>query len=445
MKDNRFLRAFGLVLLVFACAALTVSCGKKKPTASSMPNDDISYEKGADLRGVVKNVDKESSVITFYNPVFDTEETFLYDLGTEILSKYDSEGTIDAVTQGDVYDLYIGNKGSIAKMKQTPDIVVEENAEIKVDSDAHIITVDDVNYSYSDFMVSLSDGKQINPMEITELDEVTFRGVEGKAYSLIVTKGHGYIQPEGYADFVGGTLTVEGEAILPVSEGMLIAVPEGKQKISMKNGFLKSEAETVVKRDELTTLDMSQFMTQKPNTSSVTFHIFPEGAELYINGSYVDYSKPVNMYYGKHSVQVVLEGYNSYSGVITVKDPEASIRIDLAEETAKVEDDSNSGSGSDSKPSTTVDDNNSGGDTSATTPAADYDTKHKVTISGPDGASVYVNGAYKGVAPCDFAKPIGSITITLQREGYKTKSYSINVVDDNEDVTLSFPDLEVSQ
>ena len=148
------------------------------------------------------------------------------------------------------------------------------------------------------------------------------------------------------------------------------------------------------------------------------------------------------MYYGAHAVKVVLEGYNAYTGTITVKDPEASVRIDLAEETATVEDDGDSGDSGKSS-STTVDDTTS--DPSVTTPIAEFDTKHKITVSAPDGVSVYVNGAYQGKAPCSFAKTLGSITLTLQREGYKTKSYSLDVVDDNEDVTLSFPDLTVDK
>ena len=442
MNCRKIMRVFGLGVVLFLCVTAVVGCTKKRHGATAKPNQDIQYEKGADLRGVIKSIDKKSSVIAFYNPVFDTEKAFLYDSATEIISKNDVQETVEEISPGEVFDLYMDAKGGLAKMKETADIVVEEDAEIKVDADTHIITVDDINYSYSDFMVSLSGGKEINPMEITELDQVTFRGVEGKAYSLIVTKGHGYIQPEKYEDFVGGTLTIDGEAILPVSEGMLIAVPEGKQKISMKNGFLESKADTSVKRDELTVVDMSQFMTQKPHTSSVTFHIYPEGAELYINGAYVDYSKPINMYYGAHAVKVVLEGYNAYTGTITVKDPEASVRIDLAEETATVEDDGDSGDSGKSS-STTVDDTTS--DPSVTTPVAEFDTKHKITVSAPDGVSVYVNGAYQGKAPYSFAKTLGSITLTLQREGYKTKSYSLDVVDDNEDVTLSFPDLTVDK
>ena len=427
-------------LLILLCVGYLTGCGQRRPKATPEPNEEVTYEKGADLTGVVKDIDEASGLITFYNPIFESEESFLYDSGTEILSKYDSQMSMEEVERGEVYDLYVNDVGSgLDKMKATSDIVEEEDVEVSVDADTKLMTIDDVSYSYSDFVVSLSGDKQISPMEITTMDRVTLRGVKGKVYSVVVTKGHGYIQPEGYQDFVGGTITIDGEAILPVSDGMLITVPEGVQTITMQNGFLSSKVDAEVGRDEVTVVDMAEYMTTKPNTAAVTFHIYPEGAELYINGTMVDYSSPVPLYYGVHTVQVVLEGYNNYLGTITIQDPEPVIRIDLAEETASVEE-SDTSTTDDSLSTSVTDDDG----TIQNPSSVDYDVDHKVTVSAPDGVSVYINGTYKGVAPCSFTKMIGSVTLTLQREGYQTKSYSLDIVDDDEDVTLSFPDLEVN-
>ena len=47
-----------------------------------------------------------------------------------------------------------------------------------------------------------------------------------------------------------------------------------------------------------------------------------------------------------------------------------------------------------------------------------------------------------GVAPVTYSKTGGSHTITLRKSGYITRSYNIEVPDDNQDVTYSFPALE---
>ncbi|MBO4395735.1 MAG: PEGA domain-containing protein [Eubacterium sp.] len=434
------------VVLVLSIVLLT-ACGEKKTTPTAEPNSEVNYDRGADLTGVVRTIDTANGVVTFYNPVLDADETFLYNSATSIQSVNSEEMVMEEVSEGEVYDLYLDQPGgNLSMMRAKSDVVEETDARVIVDPDRGMLTIDGATYSYSNAMVALSDGKAIDPMEVTSMDRVTFRGAQGRAYSLIVTQGHGYIEPTEYADFIGGTLTVQGEAILPVTEGMLLTVPEGRQTIYMRNGDLESQAVASVTRNQVAQINMKDSMTQRPNTARVTFHIHPEGAEVYVNGTMVDATKPVPMYYGVHSLRVVLEGYNTYQGTMQIRDPEPVIRIDLAEEVAKVED-SDSDTESDSDTSTpdparseVMDDDG----TTQTPSSVDYDVDHKITVSAPDGASVYINGSFKGVAPCEFTKCLGEVTITLQKEGYETKSYSMDIIDDSEDTTISFPDLKAN-
>lgn len=423
----RVLCAVAVVLCLTGC-----STRKKAPAATEVPNSSITYEKGADFVGVVKSVDSINNRITFYNVFLDGDEGYEYSGATEVYSKNDRDMSMEEVLPGDVYDVYTGQGGQkITKIKESGDVIEKDNVRVSVDADQKQLTVDDVTYAYTDRMVVLSNGKAIDPMEITASDEVTFRGVKGQAYSLIVTKGHGYIQPTKYKDFVGGTMTVQGEAILPVSQNMLLMVPEGTQTLTMDNGDLTGTATVEVRRGQVTKVNMAQFQSQVPDTARVKFEIEPEGAELYVNGSLTDYSKKVALKYGSHSVKVVLEGYNDYSGIITIKDAGPTIRINLAEESAEVVSD-------DEESESSVSDNDSSKSSSAST---EYDTEHKITVSAPSGAAVYINGTYKGEIPCSFTKVLGKVTLTLTKEGYTTKSYSIELPDDSQDISWSFPEL----
>lgn len=418
-----------LVILVFFCGC---SQGKKKPAATENPNSSVTYEKGADFTGVVKSVDSINTRISFYNTILDAEEEYSYSGGTAVYSKNDRDLSMEEVVPGEVYEVYLWqNGGKIEKMKRAGDIIEQENRKVFVDADQNRITIDDVNYAYNDHLVALSDGKVIDPMEITTSDEVTFRGVKGRAYSLIVTRGHGYIQPTNYKDFIGGVLTLHGEAILPVTEDMLLVVPEGAQRLTMDNGDLTGTAALEVRRNQVTKVNMAQYQNQVPDTARVTFEIDPQGAELYVNGKLTDYSKKISLKYGNHSVRVVLEGYNEYSGIATVKDSSPTFRINLQKETATVNSDSSSVQKSDSS---------SASSTSAPE-TKETDSNHTITVSSPEGAAVYVDGTYKGVAPCSFAKVIGNVTVTLTKQGSETKSYNIEISDDNLDVNWSFPDL----
>lgn len=433
----RFLKYLGCLTVVFLClTGCGVAKGTPVSTATSPAAETPAQETGT--TGVVKKIDTAAQKITFYNVSFNTVEEYQYSGGTEILSQNSVDKSMSQVEPGQVYR-YVTGSGSqmLTRMQEASDIQQLQEASVTVDAEKKQITVNgDTTYAYTDNLVVLSDGESIEPLEILDSDQVTFRGVKGLAYSLVVTKGHGYIKPTGYKDFLGGTLTVEGEAIVPVSKEMLLMVPEGQQKMSMVNGDLTGEVEVQVKRGQVTKVDMKKYQSQMPDTARVTFEIQPQGAELYVNGSLTDYSKKVPLKYGNHSIKVVLEGYNDYSGVVTIKDAGPTIRINLAEQEAQV--DSSDGSSTDSSVSSDSDSSSSQSEQEKT------DTDHKITVSAPAGAAVYINGTYKGVAPCSFTKVIGSVTLTLTKEGCTTKSYSVTITDDAQDVSWSFPDLEAA-
>ncbi|MCR5692078.1 MAG: hypothetical protein K6G62_07655, partial [Eubacterium sp.] len=229
MKHIIYMTCFLLCL-----ASLTACTSRRrspKTTAEATASSDIRAQ--ADFRGAIKTVDQEEKKILVYNINMEREEEYTYSGGTEILSQNDREMTMAEVEQGQVYEFfYTENREKLAKMYECADIVEEEETRITLDSALKQITVDETTYAYTDNLVVVSEGKILDPMEIQASDQVTLRAVKGLAYSLVVTKGHGYIEPTGCEDFVGGSLIVEGEAILPVSEGMLLTVPEGTQKLS---------------------------------------------------------------------------------------------------------------------------------------------------------------------------------------------------------------------
>lgn len=421
-----------VILLLLIVGISGCSFRKNRPRATEQPNAGVTYEKGVDFVGVVRAIDTDLASIEFYNASFDKVESYSYSGATKILTKNEKQLAISELKEGEVFDVYTSGDGrALVTLKETSGVSLIEDTTVQLNPQKMYLTVQNTNYSYTERLPVFSNGKLIQPMEITAEDKISFRGTKGQAYSIVVTRGHGYIQPKNYADFFGGVVTVRGEMILPVSKNMLLTVPEGLQLLTMNNGDLSSEASVEVKRGQVTKVNMAQFQSRVPDTARVRFKISPEGAELYVNGALQDSSKPIPLKYGNHSIKVVLEGYNNYIGVINVQDPDLTIKIDLSEEKAEVEEDDSSSSVSEK-------------DATASSPptAAIYDKEHTITVSAPNGAAVYINGTYKGVAPCSFTKMIGNVTLTLTKEGYETKSYSIQLSDDSQSVTWSFPDLE---
>lgn len=431
MKKRKYL--FGLTILLAFCLAGCAST-TKKPTKTGEPEMGVDYEPGVDFVGAVKLVDTDKGTIEFYNASFDTMETYPFSGGTQILTKNEKELSSSEIIPGQVYDVYTSDDGrKLVKIKQSADVTIHENVSLTVNAEEKRLTVQDVNYAYTDHLLVFSEGKQIDPLEITTEDEVTLYGANGHAYSVVVTRGHGYIEPTNCKDFTGGTVTVRGEAILPVSTDMLLVVPEGTQLLTMRNGDLQAEVSVQVKRDQVTKVNMAKYQSQVPDTGRVRFDLRPQGAELYVNGALMDPSKPISLKYGNHTIKARLEGYNEYSGILNVQDASLTVRIDLAEENpAEVVSEEDS--------SSSVSEGGSS-DNSSTASTTNYDKDHKVTVSAPAGAAVYVNGTYKGQVPCSFTKMLGSVTLTLTKEGYETKSYHVELPDDSQDISWTFPDL----
>jgi len=134
------------------------------------------------------------------------------------------------------------------------------------------------------------------------------------------------------------------------------------------------------------------------------------------------------------------EGYDSLSKYIQVGSENASISFTL--EKSKEEEDTASSSISqnsleENKPNTTVEDTSSISENTISATKS-----NKVYIDAPKNVEVYLDSNYVGIAPVSFKKVVGSHTITLRKSGYVTKSYTIYLYNDGEDITYSFTDLE---
>ena len=67
---------------------------------------------------------------------------------------------------------------------------------------------------------------------------------------------------------------------------------------------------------------------------------------------------------------------------------------------------------------------------------------YKVHVDSPEGAEVYLDGNYVGIVPCSFKKTSGAHVITLRKTGYTTRSYTIQVDEEDKDISYSFAELE---
>ena len=265
-------------------------------------------------------------------------------------------------------------------------------------------------------------------------DRVTIRGIDHKIYSINVERGHGYLRLRNEQALIGGWIEVGNTVIREITEDMLLVVPEGSYQVALSNGGVSSIKDIVIERDKETVLDVGDIEIVQDKVGRILFSVNPADAEVTIDGESVDISSAVELPYGIHQVHLEAEGYDSLTKYIQVGSEYAKLSFTLEEkkeDTPTVSENSPEVKEPEDKPSDSVSEN-----TISPTQG------NKVYIDAPKNVEVYVDSNYVGIAPVSFRKNIGSHTVTLRKSGYKTKSYTIYLYNDGEDITYSFADLE---
>ncbi len=405
---------------------------------------------------VVMQVDEENHCVTFMNMTTGKQYTLYYDGTTYIKDKYDGPMTISQIAVGDVVDVcFLKGKKQMASMQLSPKAWVYEDVDnYDLGGANKTATIGSTTYSLPDDAVILSDGHQVEMMDVVKQDRVTIRGVDHTIYSVNIEKGHGYLRLQNEQALLGGWIEVGTSVIKEITEDMLLVVPEGKYQVLLSNGNTSCTKEVVIERNKEVVLDLADVEIAQDKTGMILFEVTPETAKVSIDGEAVDISAPVELAYGIHKVHLEAAGYDSLTKYLQVGSEYAKISFALEEQ--EEEDSSISENTLEEIPyqdeilgkditnresvsENTIDNSqkNSVSQNTVTTSSS-----KKVYIDTPKDVEVYLDGNYIGIAPVKFKKVAGNHTVTLRKAGYQTRSYTIYLYDDKEDITYSFSALE---
>jgi len=412
---------------------------------------------------IIISVDEEEKLITLRNVKGGEDKQLSYDGTTHFLTKNGKPLVASQLQIGDIVDVSFATyNATLSKVQQSKDAwEYKEVDKFIIDDKGRTISVGDDLYEIAKNSIIASKGKVGKLLDITALDTITLKGIGKEVYSIQIEEGHGYIRVKNDSYFVGGWIEVGQETITVLTEGMLIPVPEGSYDIKVTNkGYIGRET-VKVKRDKETILDLSKVEIEEVAIGHVMFTIVPDYAQLYVDGLMTDFEERVPLEYGVHSIRVELAGHETIHTNIRVGSEFANISIELDED----ESDSSSSSSSNRTTSSSTDSisNTSSSDSLSTSSSSDSSSSSsssssstssdasiisdnkKLYVEGPEGVEVYLDGTYIGIAPCNTLKVTGTHTITLSKTGYETKSYTINVGNDNKDLTMSFSELSAVQ
>ena len=438
-----------LVLFITGCTSQASNVGMAKNKAKNVVDTGFSVSTvgsydSADT-AVVVGVDTGNNAVTLMNMGADRQYTLYYDGTTYVEDKYGGPMTISQIQTGDVVDVYfLKGKRQIASIQLSPEAWIYDNVKnYNLGGLNKTASIGSATYSLPDNVVVFSDGKRAEVMDIVDQDVISIHGVDHSIYSINVDRGHGYLRLKNDQAVIGGWIEVGNAVIREISEDMLLVVPEGSYQVFLSNEGVSATKDVVIERNKEVVLDVGDLEIAQDKTGRILFSVTPADAEVKIDGKDVDISSAVELPYGIHQVRLEADGYDSLTKYIQVGSEYAKISFALEKKKEPIEDDSTI-SGNNFE---TIEKEEPKDQTVELEPSISENTItpssiNKVYIDAPRDVEVYVDSNYIGISPVSFRKTVGSHTVTLRKSGYVTKSYTIYLYNDGEDITYSFSDLE---
>ena len=437
-KERLFKSIFCIALAMCLCA-----CEQKPSNAVVINNPQDAIESSVFIYSdtcIVADTDRSASSFTFQNLETGLRYTLTYDSLTYFTDRYDKSITATQVSDGQICNISFNKDEKKLKSLEVASNYFEYTnvSGFKFyNSNTRMEYLKD-KYELDENLVVCSGKENIDVLEIADEDVITIRGNGHTVYSISVDRGHGYLSLDNDKYFIDGFIEVDKD-IRKITEDMVLTVPEGKYSVLISKDGTSAVKEVTVGRNQDAVIDLSDVEIKK-NFGNITFSTDPENATLIIDGEKVnDISKPVKMEYGIHEVIVRADGYETLSKYLSVGTAKAEVEFKLTKLSDSDEnddkDDKNTSSDTENKTDT---ENKDGNNT-----AENNENKNgtKVYIDAPKDAEVYLDGNYIGVVPCSFEKKIGTVVITLKKDGCQTRSYTINLEDINTDSRYSFSEL----
>lgn len=373
---------------------------------------------------VVTEIHKNDKSITLLNLNLGKKYTLSVEGTTTLYDKYGESIALEQLEAGDIVDItFLKSKKRLNSLQLSPDAWVhEEISRYEIENEQMYIGSN--TYKLTENTLFYSNGRLIERMDLNSADVLTVRGLDSTVLSVRVDKGHGYLRLTNDENFIGGWIEVGQARIQQITQDMLLTVPEGSYQVLISHNGGGGVKDVIINRNEEVTLDIGDLEVAETKYGSVIFSLSPSRTSLYIDGEVVDTSGPISLEYGIHQIIARADGYKTLTTYIKVGQETAGIDVTLDSVGTDVDEEEEKESESTQTGSTDV--------------TSSY---YKVHVDAPEGAEVYLDGNYVGISPCSFRKEAGAHIITLRRTGYETRSYTVQIDEEEKDITYSFADL----
>lgn len=329
-----------LALVIFTVFVALSGCGRKDDGPVSMKGyasgveaatEEVTQAEESSLY-TVSGADTTLSTMTFLNIDTGRYEQYSYTDGTIFKDRHGSLISAASMVPGKVVTLTLRDKDLILeKVEQSADAwEMDDIGKFSYNEEDKIFTIGDTKYSYDEELQVFSGDAAIELSAVTGQDTLRIQGIDRKVLSVSVTTGHGVIQLVNTQALEDGWLSLNHKNYYKITENMQLEVPEGTYELTVAGNGYGGSTEVAVTRNEQISVDVDSIKGEDPKYCTLTFAVDVAGALMYIDGSQVDYTQPLQLQYGIHSIQITADGYDTWSKRLYVNSPEAQIEIALS-------------------------------------------------------------------------------------------------------------------
>lgn len=335
---------FSIWVCLFGFIIFATGCGKNSTTGNISGGRDVMRLPGVATGGqfdpgdetkegvlsVITAIDLEKQMITL--KVIDSRSVELaYTGATDIR---DDIGQVIAATQlqlGEVvYADYEAGVNRLKRLEISSDNWREEVSGVDIHTDGSYVEYGKKKYTYDNNLIVISGNTKGKIEDIEQIDQLLIRGRDKKIDSIVIKRGHGYLQLQNTGFYEGGIIEVGNEVITGITRDMKLLVPEGTYRLTVTKGQDTGSKEIVIGRNEEQTVNLAELQKTGERYGNLGFEIVPENANLYIDRKKIeDYSKMVEVSYGEHEITVTGEGYETYTTTVNVDTVYQSVVIEL--------------------------------------------------------------------------------------------------------------------
>lgn len=289
-----------------------------------------SVKKNSDIL-IVSDINSANETIRVYNYSTGVQYQYYYGLTTGFFDKYGNHMSVSDIHQGDVVDISGADSDGKAKRIQKSDKVWTNDAvtNFSVDKDKSVLEIGSSSYRLGERTMIFSGSEVIDTDSITAQDKLSVVGIDRDIVSISVTTGHGTLQLSNTSLFEGSFLQLGDRIFAEITKDMSLDVPEGSYTLAVANNGWGGSTDIEIKRGETTKVNLNDLKGEGPKKSSILFEVDVQSAKIYVDGSEIDYTSPVEITYGKHTLKVTADGYDTWTRTLYVNSKEATIQITI--------------------------------------------------------------------------------------------------------------------